>query len=592
MCNNYPNCNCPSCTQCQDCTQVTPTCNCTTTCTCTTEQFTEECPNGLQSTDCLVYTGDNLKNCQNNDFLLRGTNFNTFLSQLWETVKCAATATTDTIDYVGTDIKDCTNTITIVTTNTPVTTALNNIWNYIKCWKNDLQTLITNRQPIWTGSSSITVGSSQPAPYNNINTALAELAKYHFNTTFSIYLEDGNYGTNNEVIFDSFFNDKNTLIVESLSGIKENVIIKSIPGTTAIELKKGNLLFRRISLGTNNTNPVLKIKGSGTNVNLDEVKLITNPGDKTLIDVSESASINLKNCTFVDSNTANTSPFIYAERQGNVTISGGTYTVNRNFFTGRNASLYLTGSSINFTNLVATYLFVFTANSTGNIINTTIINSNVLGPQSTAFYSEQSTLYVYNAFNVTTYCIEGFQTAFNILENSSVYIYNQNNYSKYNNTYFCVTTSSNFNMFSGHIGCFDYTIPTLGVYNLSSKVRLNGVYLESNRVINSWNNADSTFENCTFVFNTTWALANPTQNKFFIWEDNGCTSTFANCTLDLNNLSTGIRSSVNGTQFWIDSSNFINVPGNARLISDFNSIVYAPLVTGITKLAGTNSLIY
>ena len=173
MCNNYPNCNCPSCTQCQDCTQVTPTCNCTTTCTCATEQFTEECPNGLQSTDCLIYTGDNLKDCANNDYIFRGTKFNTFLSQLWETVKCAATATTDTIDYTGSDIKSCDNNTTIVPTNTPVTTALNNIWNHIKCWYTDLLDLINDRQPIWQAGYPILVDSSLPAPFYYINTALS-----------------------------------------------------------------------------------------------------------------------------------------------------------------------------------------------------------------------------------------------------------------------------------------------------------------------------------------------------------------------------------------------------------------------------------
>jgi hypothetical protein len=202
MCGNYPNCNCPSCTQCQDCTQVTPTCNCTTTCTCSTEQFTEECPNGLQSTDCLIYTGDNLKDCQNNDYLFRGTNFNTFLSQLWETVKCAATATTDTIDYTGAAIKTCDNNTTIVPTNTPVTTALNNIWNHIKCWYTTLDSKINDRQPVWKQGYPIAVDPTLFAPFNNINTAITEITKYHHDVTgpVRIRLSDGSHTLNTDTL--------------------------------------------------------------------------------------------------------------------------------------------------------------------------------------------------------------------------------------------------------------------------------------------------------------------------------------------------------------------------------------------------------
>jgi hypothetical protein len=226
MCNNYPNCNCSSCSPCQSCTQVTPTCNCTTTCTCTTEQFTEECPCGLQSTNCLIYTGDNLKDCEGDDFIFRGTNFNTFLSQLWETVKCAATPSTDTIDYTGADIKTCDNNTTIVATGTPVTAALNNIWNYIKCWYTDLEELISDRQPVWKLSNTILVGPSQPVPFNTLPTALDEIAKYHFATEqVIISLQTGTYNLNTDLLITNKF--QYNLIFTSQSGNKADVTINT-----------------------------------------------------------------------------------------------------------------------------------------------------------------------------------------------------------------------------------------------------------------------------------------------------------------------------------------------------------------------------
>ena len=136
---NKPNC---GCSPCQECNNPVPQQTCTTTCTCTTDQFSQDCPCGQVGTNCIIYTGDELLDCQDDPFISRGSSFNTVLSDIWDYVKCAAAPTTDTIDYTGADIKICDNNTTIVPTNTPVTTALNNIWNYIKCWYTDLVVLI------------------------------------------------------------------------------------------------------------------------------------------------------------------------------------------------------------------------------------------------------------------------------------------------------------------------------------------------------------------------------------------------------------------------------------------------------------------
>ena len=590
MCNNYPNCNCSSCSQCQSCTQVTPTCNCTTTCTCTTEQFTEECPCGLQSTNCLIYTGDNLEDCNGDDYLFRGTNFNDFLSQLWDTVKCATTPSTNTVTYDGANIRNCDDTATIVATGSSLTVALNNIWNTIKCWYTDLEELISDKQPVWQGSATITVGASQTAPFNNINTALAELSKYHFDdSNITLRLENGTYILNSQYEFDALLLDKNVIYVESLSGVKDNVILKGSAGEGVHSFSAGFISFSNLTLASENNAPIIGLYATGAHAALTNVKITNNSSSSTLFVAAQGASLQLNNCTFVDSNTVNNSPVFYAERQGNITISGGTYTVNRYFFISRDSSLYLSGSYVLYTNPSDISLFVLSGNSTGTIINTPIRNAIPSGPPSTAFLLEQSTLYVQNFYNVATNCIAGFQTAFNLTANSNVNIVNENNNSEYINKYFCVTTISDFSMSNGKVMSFDYTTPTISVYNVSSKVRLSQVSMEAHRVINSWNNGDSTFDNCTFIFNTTYALANPSAQRIYIWEDNGNTSTFTGCTFDLNNLSLGIRTSVNGTQFWIDSGTFLNTGASPALNSNFNSIIYAPLVTAIPKVADASS---
>ena len=231
MCNNYPNCNCSSCSPCQSCTQVTPTCNCTTTCTCTTEQFTEECPCGLQSTNCLIYTGDNLQDCEGDDYLFRGTNFNTFLALLWDTVKCAVTPDTDIVDYVGPNLRNCDDTATVVATGSSLTVTLNNIWNYIKCWYTDLEDLINDRQPVWQVSNTILVGSSQPAPFNTLPTALDEIAKYHFaKEEVIISLQTGTYTLSTNLLITNKF--QYNLIFQSQTGNKADVTINT--GLSAI----------------------------------------------------------------------------------------------------------------------------------------------------------------------------------------------------------------------------------------------------------------------------------------------------------------------------------------------------------------------
>ena len=590
MCNNYPNCNCSSCSQCQSCTQVTPTCNCTTTCTCTTEQFTEECPCGLQSTNCLIYTGDNLEDCEGDDYLLRGTNFNDFLSQLWDTVKCAETPTTNTIEYNGANIRNCDDTATVVATGSSLTVALNNIWNAVKCAIND----INKKQPVWQGSATITIGTSQPAPFNNINTALTELSKYHFNSsTIILNLEDGIYTLNSESEFGKLLQDKNLLQIQSLSGIKENVTIKGSGGQGVHAFSIGFIVFKDLTLASENSAAIIGLYATGAFAKLTNVKITNTSSSGNLFAVSEGGTLFMSDCTFVDSNTTNTDAFLVAERKGSILIIGSTFTVNRPFISTRDGSLYISDSFVNFTNPSNLTLFIMTGNSNLTLSNTPLINTNPSIAPSNVFYLEQSNVFISNYYDEVTSCILGFNAVFNQTNNSSVLIFNKNNKSKYINTIFASVNTGSFTMWSGKVEGYNYNVGTQGIANISGKVRLNGVSIESNRVLTSWNNSDNAFDNCTFIYNTTFALANPSTNKYIIWEDGGNMSTFTNlCTFDLNNLSTGIRTSINGTQYWTDSGTFLNIGGSPTLFADYNSVIYAFPVIGIPKLSSNNSFVY
>jgi hypothetical protein len=415
MCQNYPNCNCPSCTQCQDCTQVTPTCVTTITTSCTTEQFTEECPNGLQSTDCLVYTGDTLKDCENNDFIFRGTKFNTFLSQLWETVKCAATATTDTIDYTGAAIKTCDNNTTIVPTNTPVTTALNNIWNHIKCWNSSLTTLINDRQPVWKAGYPIVVGPTLSAPFNNINTAITEITKYHHDVTspVSIRLSDGSHILNT-VTLGNWNSQSGSFQIECNAPLSATL---NLPNGLTID--SFNLILRNIST-----------KGAITVTNRGQ--LLSNTCNHTsfenttnLITVSNSSSVTFLESTLYGNSTGPLTPRgILVENNSSVNII--TSQRQDEFFANFTTLFNVTDNSSLF--LKKNAITQSTGTRIGTVLN---LNNNskasIVGSTS-EFFGPTPLLLSYNAFNIKNNSelylentkIGGYFNPFNIENNSKV----------------------------------------------------------------------------------------------------------------------------------------------------------------------------
>jgi hypothetical protein len=594
MCQNYPNCNCTSCTQCQDCTQVTPTCVTTITTSCTTEQFTEECPNGLQSTDCLVYTGDTLKDCENNDFIFRGTKFNTFLSQLWETVKCAATATTDTIEYDGANIRNCDNTATVVATGSSLTTALNNIWNAVKCWYTDLSVLISQRQPVWQGSTVIRVGVSQPAPFNNLETALTELSKYHFNENdVFIRLEDGTYTLTSSFRWSRLLNERNSLYIDSLSGNRDNVIIKSsanIHGWSGASF----LRFKDLTLHSDNDQPIINVRANGAQVVLTNVKITNSTVSKYLFAASDGSSIHLLGgCSFIDSSSANIGFSVFVnERNSNILIETASFTLNRPFLSSRSAQMRLAGVTINYTNPLSASLFVITGNSTLTLTQSTAVNTNPNAFESYFIFSDQSNFYISNNYSTSTNVVSGFAYGFVVYNGSNGVIYNTNKNAKYFTKVLCSNGNSKFHMNNGDVKSYNYNVGSMGIYSEMGESSLHSVSIETSKFYQAFNGGKGQFINNEILFNSTFATANPTlDNSVMVWEDGGNSSQWYNCNFNLNNSSLGTRTAVNGTQFW-NSSTFTNVPSTARLRSDFNSSVYAPLVTGIIKEASSDSYIW
>jgi|688.fasta_scaffold33810_9 hypothetical protein len=502
MCQNYPNCNCPSCTQCQDCTQVTPTCVTTITTSCTTEQFTEECPNGLQSTDCLVYTGDTLKDCENNDFLFRGTKFNTFLSQLWETVKCAATATTDTIDYTGAAIKTCDNNTTIVPTNTPVTTALNNIWNHIKCWNSSLTTLINDRQPVWKAGYPIVVGPTLSAPFNNINTAITEITKYHHDVKGPVRIQlaaNTNHTLSSNVLTNwnsqsgSFQIESMTgssatlnfpagLIIDSFNLILDNLYVQ---GDTTImnggHLRSTNCLHRSLSSGT--TLFTLKNSANLTTQNSRFLGLADGEGIGTL---------NSRHCIYAENNsTVN----IITEEES----QDGYYTFFDTLFNIiDNSSLVIKNTTIQQTERIAKVLRLNNnskASFLGSFIEFSGENASVLNNiafvvrNNSNLYTENIKINGYfqpfNIENNSNFVFGGTldtntATRFNVLNNSS-FIGNPNSIltGNFNNTgsVFHLNDNSTINLFSSIVTFTNVAFPNYTLRNNSKAIFKSGAIL-------------------------------------------------------------------------------------------------------------------
>jgi hypothetical protein len=181
-----------------------------------------------------------------------------------------------------------------------------------------------------------------------------------------------------------------------------------------------------------------------------------------------------------------------------------------------------------------------------------------------------------------------------VYNGSNGVIYNTNKNAKYFTKVLCSNGNSKFHMNNGDVKSYNYNVRSMGIYSEMGESVLHDVSIETSKFYQAFNGGKGQFINNEILFNSTFTTANPTlDNGVIVWEDGGNNSYWANCNFNLNNssVSSGTRTSVNGTQYW-NTSTFTNVPSTARLRSDFNSSVYAPLVTGIIKEAFSNSYIW
>ena len=387
MCNicNQNNCNCNTC---QECNNSCPTQTCVTTCTCSTDQFTEECPNGLISSSCVIYTGDTLKDCEDEDYIFRGTTLNVFLADLWDTVKCAVTGTSSTILYDGSNILDCEG-ATLVTTGTTLTNTINQLWDEIKCWYNDLSDLVAFRQPVWQGSTAILVGTGETAPYNVLTTALTEISKYHFNSgEVTIVLKDGVHTLSNGEEF-------NKLQTRRINVTSEN-------GNTNCFLTSSSVCIQAVSNYINFTD--LTITSSGIN----QVVICTRGSNVVLTD-----------CIVRNSATA-IEPILSCSE---------------------NSELRLVTTSL--VNNATAVINIIYSSDFGKILSTDTRISNLGNSYSTAFAAASSSqMEIINTTSMDAIALADVGTAFSVALNSSISIYSYKNVS-YNNINFFIQTTRN-----------------------------------------------------------------------------------------------------------------------------------------------------
>jgi hypothetical protein len=598
-------------------------CSCDHQCTCHRSYVDTICPEGFQGSGCILYNGDILKDLAGADYIYSNTSLNTVIKQLWTKILSGSGSSAELTQALA-DIVILKGQMTTVISNIGTlsnltTTAKTNLVAAINEIDADLTALstsignlstlnnapgvttqattvvgaINDRQPVWKKPTTITVGASQAAPFNNLETALTELSKYHFNENdVFIRLEDGTYTLTSSFRWSRLLNERNSLYIDSLSGNRDNVIIKS---TANIQGWSGAsfLRFKDLTLHSDNDQPIINVRANGAQVVLTNVKITNSTVSKNLFVASDGSSIHLLGgCSFIDSSSANIGFSVFInERNSNILIETASFTLNRPFLSSRSAQMRLAGVTINYTNPLSASLFVITGNSTLTLTQSTAVNTNPNAFESYFIFSDQSNFYISNNYSTSTNVVSGFAYGFVVYNGSNGVIYNTNKNAKYFTKVLCSNGNSKFHMNNGDVKSYNYNVGSMGIYSEMGESSLHNVSIETHRFYQAFNGGKGQFINNEILFNSTFATANPNDNKIIVWEDGGNNSYWFNCNFNLNNSSIGTRTSVNGTQYW-NTSTFTNVPSTARLRSDFNSSVYAPLVTGIIKEASSNSYLW
>jgi hypothetical protein len=165
---------------------------------------------------------------------------------------------------------------------------------------------INDRQPVWKKSHDVVVGSSQAAPFNTIDPAINELAKYHFPTQelgvekrLVIKLEDGTH-TVTTAAFHKL--NINHYTIQSLSGNKANCILTSTGRTINNGLHYAE--FNNLTIkSTGNAEVVTSFSNNG-HTRLDNCIIETSATNTHAVAAVESGYLRMINCKIINKATA------------------------------------------------------------------------------------------------------------------------------------------------------------------------------------------------------------------------------------------------------------------------------------------------
>jgi hypothetical protein len=157
---------------------------------------------------------------------------------------------------------------------------------------------INDRQPVWKKSLNVTVGSSQAAPFNTIDSAINELAKYHFNNNLTIKLEDGTHTLSSSFHIINI----NSYTVESLSGTRANCILTSSGATINNGLQYAD--YKNLTIkGAGNSTVVSTFSNNGYTI-LNNCIIETSTTNTLAVAATDSGFLKMINCKIVNKATA------------------------------------------------------------------------------------------------------------------------------------------------------------------------------------------------------------------------------------------------------------------------------------------------
>lgn len=329
-------------------------CSCESNCSCHRNYMDTICPEGFQGSGCILYNGDILKDLAEVDYIYSNTSLNTVIKQMW--VKILEGGSSSDLTQLLTDVNTLKSQMTTVIANignlsTLTTTAKGNLVAAINEIDADLTALsdkigdlnsltttnkttvvaainevnakttlgtlnnltgvtaqatnftdaINDRQPVWKKSTTVTVGASQQAPFNNINTTIDELSKYHIqDNNLIINLEDGTHTINPGYTFNKL--PIKNFILSSVSGNKSNCIL------TASGLTIGNALhyldIKNITLKSSGISHVINTSGKGLTILNNCIIENNTSSTQSLIASVLGGQIRLQSCKLINKATA------------------------------------------------------------------------------------------------------------------------------------------------------------------------------------------------------------------------------------------------------------------------------------------------